>query len=141
MKIEYRTPAGTGSYTTLADDTSATLADKISAFAPRGAKSPQVEALAGAAAPFVQDRGNQVWTLSFLVDRTHASADAVALFLVTEAAIFSAVANLDLKITVGAQVVYLARCAMTAFDPHPLSDKSSQVVYSFVGKSFTTTAP
>lgn len=141
MKIEYRQPAGTGAYTTLADDASATLADKISGLLPKGAKSPQVEPLAGGAAPFVQDRGNQVWTLSFLVDRTHATPDAAALFLVTEAAIFAAVANFDLKITAGSQVVYLARCALTEFSPQPLSDKSTLITYAFVGKSFTTTAP
>lgn len=141
MKIEYRTPAGTGSYTTLADDSSATLADKISAFLPRCTKSPQVTPLAGAANPFIADRGNQYWTLGFLVERTHASPDAAALFLTTEAALFDDVANYDLKITVGAQVLYLATAALTGFDPDPLSDKSSRVRYAFVGKTFNATAP
>jgi hypothetical protein len=141
MKIEYRTPAGTGTYTTLADDSSATLADKISAFAPSCSKSPQVEPLAGGASPFIQDRGNQVWALSFLVERTHASADAALLFITTEATIFAAVANFDLKITQGAQVLYLTRCALTGFQPDPASDRSSRISYAFVGKTFNATAP
>lgn len=141
MKIEYRTPAGTGSYTTLADDSSATLADKISRFLPACRKTPQVEALAGAAAPFLQDRGNQSWEISFLVERTHASPDAAALFITTEAAIFGGVANFDLKITQGAQVLYVTRCALTQFTPDQLSDKSSRIIYAFIGKSFNATAP
>lgn len=142
MKIEYRTPAGSGSYTTLADDASATLADKISGFAPSFQKSPQVEPLAGGSAPFVQDRGNAVWQLSFVVDRVHATPDAAALFLATEAAIFGAViTNFDLKITVGAQVMYLVRAALTAFSPMPLSDKSSLIQYQFTATGWTSTAP
>lgn len=140
MKIEYRTPAGAGSYTTLAEDGDA-LAAAISGFAPRCAKQPQVTPLAGGAAPFIQDRGNQFWDLSFVVDRTHASPDAAALYVTTQAAVFDDVANYDLKLTVGAQVLYLARAALTALQPAPLSDKSSLIQYAFVGKTFNATAP
>ena len=49
--------------------------------------------------------------------------DADALFLTTEAALFDDVANYDLKITVGARVLYLATAALTGFDPDPFSDK------------------
>lgn len=142
MKIEYRTPHGTGSYTTLADDASATLADKISGFTIPFSKSPQVEPLAGGTKPFVQDRGNATWTLGFVVDRQHASADAAALFIATESAIFGAVlTNFDLKITIGAQVMYLVRAALTGFVPRPLSDKSTLIQYSFVATNWTATAP
>lgn len=140
MKIEYRTPAGSGSYTTLAEDGDA-LAAAISGFAPVKNGQPQLTPLAGATAPFIQERGNKFWTLSFVVDRTHASADAAALFLTTQAAIFDVVTNFDLKITQGAQVLYLARCCNTGFQPAPLSDKSSLIQYQFVGKTFNATAP
>lgn len=141
MKIEYRTPAGSGSYTTLAED-GATLDARISGFTIPFTKSPQVEPLAGGTAPFVQDRGNATWQLGFVVDRQHASADAAALFIATESAIFGAVlTNFDLKITIGAQVMYLVRGALTGFNPRPLSDKSSLIQYSFVATNWTATAP
>lgn len=141
MKIEYRTPAGTGSYTTLAED-GATLAASISGFTIPFQKSPQVEPLAGGTKPFVQDRGNAVWQLGFNVDRVHASPDAAALFVATEAAIFGGViTNFDLKITIGAQVMYLVRAALTNFNPRPLSDKSSLISYGFVATNWTATAP
>lgn len=142
MKIEYRTPAGSGSYSTLADDASATLADKISGFTIPFSKSPQVTPLAGGAKPFIQDRGNAIWTLSFMVDRVHATPDEAALFIATESAIFGAVlTNFDLKITIGSQVMYLVRAALTQFLPRPLSDKSSLIQYSFVATNWTATAP
>lgn len=140
MKIEYRTPAGTGSYTTLAEDGDA-LAAAISGFAPALSKSPQVEGLAGSVLPFVQDRGNGVWQISFMVDRTHATPDASALFIATQAALFGVLTNFDLKVTIGAQVLYAVRAALTAFQPQPHSDKSSLIQYSFVAANWTTTAP
>lgn len=141
MKIEYRTPAGTGAYTTLAED-AATLAAAISGFALACVKSPQVEPLAGGTAPFLQDRGNATWQLGFIVDRTHATADAAALFVAAEGLIFGGViTNFDLKITIGAQVMYLVRAALTSFAPRPLSDKSSLIQYQFTATNWTSTAP
>lgn len=142
MKIEYRTPAGSGTYTVLADDASATTLDKISGFLPTVQKQPQVVPLAGSTTPFVQDRGNAVWQLSFVVDRQHASPDAAALFLATEAAIFGGVVgNFDLKVTIGAQVMYLVRAGLNQIQPLPLSDKSSVIQYGFTGSNWTATAP
>lgn len=141
MKIEYRTPAGSGSYTTLAED-GATNAAAISGFLPSVAKQPQVAPLAGGAKPFVQNRGNAAWQLGFVVDRTHASPDAAALFVATEAATLGApLTNFDLKVTIGTQVLYLVRCVLTQLQPAPVSDKSSLIQYGFVGSDWTATAP
>lgn len=141
MKIEYRTPNGSGSYTTLAEDGDS-LAAAISNFRPRKlGGTTQIEPLAGGSAPFIQQRGNHAWEISFLVDRTHATPAAAALFLTTEATIFTVLTNFDLKITQGAQVLYLAGAAHTTFDPAMLSDKSTQIIYAFTGKTFNATAP
>jgi hypothetical protein len=141
VKIEYRTPAGTGSYTTLAEDNDA-LAAAISGFTVPLQMQPQITPLAGGTKPFVQNRGNATWQLGFVVDRTHASADAAALFIATQAAIFGAVlGNFDFKITIGAQVMYFVRAALNTFNPAPLSDKSSLIQYGFTGTNWTSTAP
>lgn len=142
MKIEYRQTPSADTYTVLADDASVTLADKISGFTIPFSKSPQVDALAGGVSPFIQDRGNAVWNLSFVVDRVHATQDAAALFISTHAAIFgSTITNFDLKVTIGAQVMYLVNAAITQYQPRPLSDKSSLIQYTFTAANWTNEAP
>jgi len=139
VKIEYRTPAGTGSYSVLADEGSTT--DRIKGYQPRLSKQPLVSPLFQSLAPLVADLGNGLWTLSFAVDRVHASADAAALFIATHAATFNVVGNFDLKITVGGQVVYMTACVMTEFTPDPHSDQSTVCKYGFMGGGYTNTAP
>lgn len=142
MKISYRAAAtGAGAYTVLADEATATLGAAISGFLPRFTKNPQVDPLFRATGPFVADRGNGQWTLTFMVARQHASPDAAALFINTEAAIFGAIQNVDLKIEVGSQVNYLVNAALTGFEPDPHSDCSTFIRYGFTAASYTTTAP
>ena len=145
MKIEYRTPAGTGTYSVLTDsDTPAATLDRISAYKPGLHASPMTEPLAVSAgqafASFITGRSGQ-WNVSFAVDRQHASADAALLFLQVHPTIFAKAAQFDLKITVGAQVVYLPSCAPTLIDPDEHSDLHTFTRYSFVGGNYTTTAP
>ena len=139
MKVEYRTPAGTGAYTVLADDSVTTLAAQISGFQPAYSKSPMQAPGYGAAVPVTLDLGNGHYRIAFSVDRVHASADAAALFLLNEMAKFTG--SLDLKITVGAQVTYLAGTVLTECTPDPQSDQSTKIRYAFNGGLYTTTAP
>lgn len=138
MKIEYRT-AGSGSYSVLADEAVATLAARITGFHPHVSKSPMQTPAYGAAVPITTDMGNARWQLEFSVDRVHASADAALLFIQAEPLKFAG--NVDLKITVGAQVTYLANTAFTELDPQPHSDQSTLIKYAFTGGNYTTTAP
>ena len=93
----------------------------------------------GAAVPVTLDLGNGHYRIAFSVDRVHAGADAAALFLLNEMAKFTG--SLDLKITVGAQVTYLAGTVLTECTPDPQSDQSTKIRYAFNGGLYTTTAP
>lgn len=136
MKIEYRTPAGSGSYSILADESVATLAAAISGFQPVVNKSPMVEAGYGAAVPVTLDLGNANYRASFTVERVHASPDAALLFVQAEPLKFSG--NVDLKITQGAQVTLLLGGALTELTPEPHSDQSTKIRYAFAGGQYTT---
>lgn len=138
MKIEYRTPPGTGDYTVLADESVETLAARITGYQPVMRKSPQLVGLFRSASAPAYDRGNQVWSLRFGVERVHESAAAALAYLATHAAVFAGVANLDLKITVGASVLNLAGCALQEFTPAPQSDLSTFIVYGFVGPTYAS---
>lgn len=146
MKIEYRTPSGgAGTYTTLADDSTTTgTVSRISAYKPSlhatPIKVPLALSLGQAFASFIRGAEGS-YTLSFIVDRQHASADAALLFLQQHPAVFAIAGQFDLKITVGAQVVYLPACAIEMIDPDEHSDQHTLIRYSFVGGSYTTTAP
>ena len=137
MKIEYRTPPGGGSYLTLADESTGSLAERITGYQVAMKKSPMVEALFQSATPFVQDIGNTKWTIRFGVDRIHASADAALAFVATHAALFNTVASLDLQITVGASVLHALNCAVTEMTPTPHSDLSTFISYGFSGPSYS----
>ena len=140
MKIEYRSAqTGSGAYTVLADEGTSALGAAISGFHPHPSKSPMM--VSGYAAPTVVavDMGTVLWALEFMVERVHTSADAAAAFELAEAANFAG--NVDLKITIGAQVTYLVATALLTIDPGPRSDQSSQLKYSFTGGNYTTTAP
>ena len=146
MKIEYRTPSGgAGAYTVLADDsTTSAPVSRISGYKPslRAApiKVPLALALGQAFASFVRGAEGD-FTISFAVDRQHATPDDALLFLQAHPAVFAFAAQFDLKITVGAQVVYFPACAITQLDPDPHSDLHTFIRYSFVGGSYTTIAP
>lgn len=139
MKVEYRSPAGTGSYSVLADEATATLAAAISGFQPGYTKSPMVVAGYGAAVQSGLDLGQASYTLAFSVDRVHASAAAAVKFVLDEMLKFRA--DLDLKITVGAQVTYYAAGICTQCAPEPHSDQSTKIRYAFSSGNYTTTAP
>lgn len=145
FKIEYRTPAGTGSYATLAsDDDWNGLAEQISGWQPQVAYSPQVEPGAFASSTFVSGVGNALWQFSFTVERLHASPEDAAAFLTEHALLFQVPArqNFDLKVTVNdGAVVYCANCALARFAPDPHSDMSTRCSYSFTGGSYSRTAP
>lgn len=142
MKIEFRAAAvGAGSYTVLADESVSTLAAQISAYQPKLTASPAIEPGFGAGGIAAFDNGNDQWVVSFSVERVHATPDAALAFLASHPATFSALGNLDLKITVGTQVLYLPACALTEFTPDAHSDQSTKIRYAFVGGSYTTTAP
>ncbi len=153
MKIEYRKPAaaggGSGGYTVIADDASASLGDRISAYKPSYSSSPSVTPLFMSGKVDVRDLGNGQWKLSFSVHRAHASAAAALIFLATHAAEFDATAllaagklgNMDLRVSVGSQFVYMASAAIVGFDPDAHSDQSTFCTYQFVGGSYSTTAP
>jgi hypothetical protein len=128
VKIEYRTPTGTGSYVTLADEATGTLGERISGYSARPGQSALF-------------RGG-LWVVSFMVDRVHASADAAALFVSTQGAIFAVpgvfgrVNFFDLKITIGSQVLYSLMAGCTGFSPAPASDQTSLISYTFSWGSY-----
>jgi hypothetical protein len=141
MKIEYRM-ASVGDdtdYTVLADESVSTLGAAISGFAPAFSISPMVTPAYGAAVPIALDLGNGNWKVVFTVERQHASADAALAFIQAEPLKFTG--NQDLKITVGAQVTYLANSVRTEVTPEPHSDQSSKIKYSFGYGNYTQTAP
>ena len=142
MKIAYRAATvGGGAYTTLADESAPTLAEKISGYQPVMTGGAQEEPGFGAAGVAVFDNGNKKWKLGFSVERLHATPDAAAQFLATHPLTFAALGNLDLQITVGAAVLYFPGCAATEFTPDPHSDQSTKCRYSFSGGIYTLTAP
>lgn len=142
MKIDYKLrTGGVGSWTALADDASATLLDKISGFRAVPSKQPEVVPLVRSEAPFIADRGNRLWAVSFLVDRSHATPDAAALFCATHPLIFENQLNLDLRITVGGQVLYLSDAAVAGCEPAGQSDKSTLFNYAFIGRQYGTAVP
>ena len=134
MKIGYRTQ-GAGLYTTLADDSAG---DLIVGFKPRLAGVPQAEALFRASTIFLAARGNRQWQLAGTVTKAHASADAAAAFLQSQAA---ALADfLDLQLTQGATVIYYTPVVFTGFEP-ALQGASSVITYTFLCGTLTTVAP
>jgi len=138
MKIEYR-PAGSGAYSVLADESVTTLAAAISGFQVTFMMEPYVAKGYGANVPTALDMGNVVWKLGFLVERDHATPDDASAFIQAEPLNYAG--NQDLKITVGAQVTYLANCVRTEIAPNPQSDKSTRIKYSFGYGNYTQTAP
>lgn len=146
MKIEYRTPSGgAGAYTELADDSLTTgTQSRISGYKPSlrasPIKVPLALSLGQAFASFVRGAEGD-FSISFLVERQHGTADAALLFLQTHPTAFAIADQFDLKITVGAQVVYFPACAITSLDPDEHSDQSTRVRYTFVGGTYTTIAP
>ncbi len=141
MKIEYR-PASTGptvTYSVLADESDTTLAPAISGFQPALSLSPQVTPVYGAAVPVALDLGNANWKLTFTVERQHVTPDAALAFIQAEPLKFTG--NQDLRITVGAQITYLANCVRTELTPDPHSDQSTRIRYTFVNGNYTQTAP
>lgn len=138
MKIEYRT-AGSGAYSVLADESVTTLAAAISGFQPTFSLSPFVAKAYGATVPVALDLGNANWAVAFTVERQHATPDAALAFIQAEPLNYAG--NQDLKITVGAQVTYLANCVRTEITPDPASDMSSKIKYKFSNGTYTQTAP
>jgi len=147
MKIEFRVrytgPAGTmGSFGPLVDEApTSSLLETISAYRATPRKQPQIVPRFRATAPFIQDRGNRSWEVSFTVDRQHQSPAAAALFLAEHPLIFGDGSNIDLKITIGGTVLFLGNAALSNFEPQPHSDQSSLTNYTFVGQTYTTTEP
>ena len=148
MKIEFRVrstgPANTpGSFEALANEeaTASSLLETISGYRAAARKQPQIVPRFRAASPFIQDRGNRSWEVSFTVDRQHESPAAAALFLAEHPLIFGDGANLDLKITIGGTVLFLGNAALSSFEPQPHSDQSTLTHYTFVGQTYTTTEP
>jgi len=139
VKIEYRTPAGSGAYSVLADESVTTLGAAISGFQPTFKKAPYVAKGYGAAVPVTLDMGNADWAMGFLVERQHATPDAALAFIQAEPLTYAG--QNDLKVTVGAQVTYLANCVLTECTPAPASDQSSRIKYMFSGGTYTQTAP
>lgn len=141
MKIEYRiTGSGPANWTTLADEAVVDLAARISGYQPKLRKSPQVEQLPFSEQIFIQDRGNGQWDLGFAVERLHGSPDAALDFLALHPVIFAGDENFDLKITVGAKIVYMESCAVTEFTPDPHSDQSTICRYAYTGGSYSNEA-
>ncbi len=142
MRISLRSPAGGSSpFVPLADEAAgAALADRISGFQPALHKSPQIEPLAFSDEIFVAERGNRQWTLTFNVDRLHADAPAALRFLAEHPLTLcgSVGVNIDLKIEVSSQAIYMFNCVLVEFVPNPHSDQSTVCRYGFIGGSFTT---
>ncbi|HXI73451.1 MAG TPA: hypothetical protein VNN22_24170 [Verrucomicrobiae bacterium] len=142
MKIEYRAAGnGVGGWTVLADESVAALGARISGFQPKSVSQPAIEPGFGAGGVAVYDNGNDTWTVSFLIERQHASPDSAVTFLAAHPAMFSTLGNLDLKITQGGSITYMAAVARTEFTPDPASDQSTRCRYAFVGGSYSINAP
>ncbi len=153
MKIEFRKPAATGGgYVTLADEadvSSGSTQDRITAYQPGYSSSPSITPLFLSGQVNVQDLGNGQWSLSFGVARQHANAGAALQFLAAHGTVFDSedalmnglLGNMDLRISVDGQFVYMAAAALTGFKPDPHSDRSTFCVYSFAGSTYRTTAP
>lgn len=142
MKIEYRTPAGSGAYTVLADEGAVGgTSDRISGYQPAFKKRPLVVTMFLAESPSVSDMGNAEWSLRFAVDRVHADADAAATFISAHAAALGGVVDtFDLKITIGAVVFLASKCALGEFTPSPQSDKSTVIVYGWTPTTYAVSA-
>jgi hypothetical protein len=145
VKIESRITGSGPNYAVLADDSLiAGTRDRISGYKPSMRATPQVEALAVSAgqpfASFITGRSGN-WTVSFAVDRQHASADAALAFLQAHPTAFAIAAAFDLKITVGANVVYFPSTAITQLDPDEHSDQHTNIRYAFIGSTYTDSEP
>lgn len=134
MKIGYRAQ-GTGTYTTLGDDSTS---DLVSGFLPKMSGEPQVRPLAFAANASVLARGNRKWSIEGIVEKVHASLDAAAAFIQSQAAAIPDF--VDLQITEGATVIYATPAVLVAFEP-VVNGASSRTKYGFVAATITTTAP
>jgi hypothetical protein len=139
VQIAYRANgSGVGGWAILADEAVAALGARISGYQPKFSQSPAEEPGFGAPCIGVYDNGNGKWTLSFLVERFHATPDAALAFIAATPG-FIGIGNLDLKITVGAQVNFLVNCAVTEFTPEPHSDVNTRIRHGFTGGIYTST--
>ncbi len=150
MKIEYRQPVGTGTWTVLADEAftgSGSTLDKITGYKPHLTSSPSITPLYGQGRALVQDLGGGKWEISFGVHRVHGTAANALKFLVIHGTIFDAsdplgiggLGNMDLRITVDSQIVYVQAAALQSFEPDEHSDQSTFCKYSFVSGGYELT--
>jgi hypothetical protein len=131
LKISFRTQ-GTGSYTTLADDTAGTL---ITGFVPRLAGLAQVTPLFRAANAQVLARNNRSWQISGTVETASATAAAAADFIRSQAAAIPDF--VDLKIEQDATALLLTPAVFVGFDPI-INGVSTRITYTFVGANLIT---
>jgi len=100
---------------------------------------PQVEPMFRAASKFVAARGNRSWSVTFVVNRQHASIAAAFSFPQSHAA--SIPNGVDLKFEESGNTLYLANAVLTGFDPGEPGGVSTTIKYTFVGQSYQSTAP
>ena len=140
MKIEYRTPPGTGAFSVLADEADGgaqSLSPRITGYCPSFGKVPMVVRMFQQVSPQVGDMGNATWDLAFGIERDHGTPDAAAAFLAVHAAVFGNVlGNYDLQITTGGTVILAADCALKNFKPRPPSDRSSFIEYGWTPTTY-----
>lgn len=135
MKIEFRT-AGTGSYTTLADDSAGAYQLK---WQPRRKGIADVQQLYGQANAAVYARGNRYWEFILIVLLTDDNvSDAHTLLATLDASIPDLC---DLKITQGTGITYAPACVSDTYDPEPTMGISNQIQFHWTGPNYTTTAP
>lgn len=139
MKIEYRVTGSGGGYTVLADEGDAgdTTAPRITGYQPVFQKTPQSTAMFGAASKQVADVGNAVWSLAFLIVRTHASSGVARKHVSDQAVIFAAINTWDLKVTDGATVLTFAGSACKSVRPEPNSDLTTLIGYEFETQTYS----
>lgn len=140
MKVEFRA-IGTGpaNWLVLADESAAPLNARISGWQPRFSSSPQEEPGFNAPGVAVFDNGNGKWTVGFLVERFHTTADAALTFLATHSPAVAGLGNVDLKITVGGAITFLVAAACTEITPEPHSDQNTRIRYTFTSGLYTNT--
>ena len=128
-------PAGSGSYSALADET-ASPQDFITGFNPSQTAVVQHEPLYGSETPFVAARGNRDWRLRFSVQRSHANPEAAATFIQGHAA--SIPDQLDIQIVQGAVTTHMLGAALESLSFDEPSGSSTTTHYTFIGPTYSS---
>ena len=141
MKINIR-PAGSGGYTTIANDQAGDLIDfKLPSLSLKEMTEPGY----GASGQVVINLGNGLWQINLPITKWYASAYAVRQAVATLGALFN-VGNIDLQIleSNGTDAMYMAGASIPRFVPdqqHGQQGIALIFTLTITGPSYSVTAP